>query len=460
MTTFSNEWFSTNPKHSLINSESKPVPHLLFDTTPEFAPTNGAVNIIIATPKGSPHAYAIDLYSGQRHYAHSYCKQKDIWNKYTGTVDRPNFSIGHIPRVLDQLGEPQKVIVWSKRKSFVDIIDTNYHKVRLIGAYVEQICPEGNCLGRNNWLSRLVFIGLDDEDQSLAGINKISDFQQHFNWESEKAHLENIDGRNFIGDLTYAVIKVGQLIEYEEAFNYFKKSSIFLTDVELKKIRKGCHALYDGLWEEVGKKRPEDMPAKTIQELNAKIKLQNELKSKKLPVGFAARFKVFTKKYYNEISTCEKFVYHGNINGDREEFWFLSYMGLFYRLHRDGYYYDCNSRSWQKNILDIQGSLVYDIKKGIDACNEFQIDHAMGYLPNFLTSLKGEKDYYRFVDYDNNNFGTHHKLYSWVKVKNRKFDCSNDPNIRIRHELRVFPEDVEWKPQHVKDIADEMKIIQ
>jgi hypothetical protein len=304
-----------------------------------------------------------------------------------------------------------------------------------------------------------VFVGLDAEDKSFDVITSIADFKKVFDWDQSKAYLENIEGRNFIGDANYPAIRVGQLIEYDDAFDYFKKRSIFLTDAELKKIQKGCHILYDGLWDEVGKMRPEDKPAKTTEELVAKIKLQNELKNKRVPVGFAARFKKFTKKYYNEISTCEKFVYHGNVNRNREAFWFLSYVGLFYRLHREGYYFDCRSRAWQRNVINDQGSPVYNIKEGIDECMEPQIDQAMGSLPNFLAALKGEKEYFRFVDYDNHSFGTHNKLYSWVKTKSRKFDCSDDPNSKIRKDLRVFPEDVEWEEKKIKDIATEIKII-
>jgi hypothetical protein len=459
MTTFSNNWFAVKADHSLVNKNNEPLPHLLFDTTPEFKSQERTVNAIITTAEGSPHAYSIDMSSGQRHYSYSFCKQKDIWNSYSGKMNRPIFSIGYIPRVLDQLGEPQKIVVWSRRKSFIDIIGTNYHKVKLVGAYVEQICLEGNCIGKSNWLSRLVFVGLDAEDKSFDGITSIADFKKAFDWDQSKAYLENIEGRNFIGDANYPSIRVGQLIEHDDAFDYFKKRSIFLTDAELKKIQKGCHILYDELWNEVGKMRPEDKPAKTTQELVAKLKLQNELKNKRVPVGFAARFQKFTKKYYNEISTCEKFVYHGNVNRNREAFWFLSYVGLFYRLHREGYYFDCRSRAWQRNVIDNKGSPVYNIKEGIDECMEPQIDQAMGSLPNFLAALKGEKEYFRFVDYDNHSFGTHNKLYSWVKTKSRKFDCSDDPNSKIRKDLRIFPEDVEWEQKNIKDIATEIKII-
>lgn len=460
LTTVPNKWFSTNLNHSLTNQSGVPKPHMLFDTSPDFTSIQGEVNVVIATPADSKNAYQIDLNSGQRFYDHTHCPQNDIWNEYSSAVNRPSFSIAYIPRVLDQLGGPQKVIVWSQRKALVETAGTNFQKVRLIGAYVEQECEEGNCLGKSNWTSKLVFLAVDANDPSYHKIQTLQDFIKAINWEQVKAQLGNIDGRNFIGEQTYPATKIGELIEFQEAFQYFRKRSIFLTDVELKKIQKGCHALYDGLWEEVGKMRPEDAPAKTVAELNAKLKLKEELKKKKVPVGFAKRFQIFTKKYFKEISTCEKFVYHGNINRDLEKFWFLSYVGIYYRLHREGYFFDCKNHSWQRNVLNEEGKLIHDLPRDIDECNEADLDQAMDYLPNFLTGLKNEKEYFKFIDYDNNAYGTHEKVYAWVKLKNRRFDCSSDPNTAIRKDMRVFPEDVSWKDRDVKDISDNMKIIE
>lgn len=459
LTTFPNQWFSQNPKHALIGTDGSPVPHMLFDTRPEFRSENRVVNVVIGTPENSQHAYSIDLYSGQRHYTHTYCKQKDVWNSYTGTIHRPVFSIGYLPRALDQLGEPQKVIVWSGSKDYHQTAVHNYRHVKLVGAFVEQLCQEGNCLGKSNWLSRLVFIGVDADDPQLAKISNITEFKKIFDWKTSKAHLENIDGRNAIGDGTYPAVRVSQLIEFDDAFDFFKKRSIFLTDKKLAKIRKGCHALYDALWDDVGKVRPEDMAAKTNDELTIKNNIIKDLKKKNLPVGFASRLQAFTKKYYQEVSTCEKFIYHGNINRDSESFWFLSYMGIYFRLHREGYYFDCSHGTWMRNVLNDQGERVYDLKKGISQCNEKMIDQAMDYLPNFLAGLKGEADYFRFIDYDNQTHGAHSKLYSWIKVKSLRMACSEDPNKKLKKELDLFPEDIKWKVRNVKDTAPDSKLI-
>jgi hypothetical protein len=459
VTKFPTRWFSVSKNHTILDADLNPVPHVLFDTTPEFEPSDQEVNVVIATPEESEHIYAIDLQSGQRYYSHSVCSQNDVWGEFKGEVFRPRFSLGYIPRVLDQMGTPQKVVVWSKRSKIREFVGTNFHKVRLIGAYVEQLCPEGNCIGRSNWLSRLVFLAVDADDSRYESLKDIKEFRDEINWQQAKAFLSNMEGRNLRAEATFPTIRIGELISYKEAFDYFKQRSIFLTDSELKKIQKSCHALYDKLWDDVGATKQEDRPASTTDELREKIKLREDLKKKNLPVGFAARFTDFTRKYFNEISTCDKFVYHGNINQDIERFWFFSYVSIFYRLHREGYYFDCRNKAWLRNIPDENGRQVYDFLKGIENCGDRELDQAMDYLPNFLAGLKGEKDYFRFIDYDNHSLGSHKKLYTWVKAKTRHFVCDENKASVNLNQGNFFPEDVVWKERRIKDIADSMKII-
>lgn len=451
-------WFTKNDRHTLLNAEGKPSVHMFYDISPEFSRDFTEVNAVLTTPQNSEHAYDVDLGSGQRHYSHSYCSQKDIWKQVGGSFYRPPFSIGYMPRVLDQLGTPQKVIIFSQ-KDMTGSLDTNYQRIRLIAAYVEQTCREGNCTGKNNWLSRLVFIGIDASDSSLSKVQSLEDFHGQFKWNQMKAHLENMDGRSFIGDKTYPLTRINKVFPHTEAVDYFKKNSIFLSPGELRKIQTGCFALYDRLWKEVGEERPEDRASKTVEQLNEKLQVIEELRKKSLPVGFAERFRVFAKKYYNEMSTCQKYVYPGNINGDPEVFWFYTYVGMFFRLHKEGHYFDCGKGVWQRNIFDRGGELVHNLINEIDQCSDRDLDVAMSYLPHYVKGLKLTSNAYRFVDYDNRAFGTHRKLYSWVKSTAHRYDCAKDPNVEISKSLEVFPADVSWKNRNVVDIKDELKII-
>jgi len=224
-------------------------------------------------------------------------------------------------------------------------------------------------------------------------------------------------------------------------------------------VRNGCYVLYEKMWQDVGIERPEDKPSKNSKELREKLKLLEDLKKKKQPAGFAARFAKFTQKYSKEFASCERYVQHGNINKNAEKFWFLAYSGMFYRLHKDGYYYDCERGYWRPNLMGKNGKLAYRLNQMIETCDAKDIDLAMGYLPNFLKGEKTSSQYYRFIDYDNLPYGSHRKIYSFVRMPVRKYQCGGDPNKNINASLEVFPGDVKWKPRGTKDFGDKLKII-
>lgn len=454
------KWFSASEKHSLRDSEGRVQPHLFFDISPEFTEKEQLANIVVTTPENSHLSYGVDLISGQRYYAHSYCNQTDVWNQKSGTFGRPYFSLAYMPRVLDQMGEPQKVIVFGGGDRLRTSIDHHFVRVRIIGAYVEENCQELNCLGKDNWLSRLVFIAVDPKESRFSEITDIESFEKVESWDKLQATLQNMDGRNYSVDRNYPFIRVRRLIPYKEAIQLFRKRSAFLSDEEIKKIQKGCHTLYDKFWEDVGKDRDEDKVAKTQEELKKKVKIIEDLQEKKLPTGKMARFRKFIKKYFTNAATCEKFVYHGNINQNAEHFWFHSYMGMYIRLHKEGYYFDCRRKVWSENLINVNGDPVHFLPDEIDFCSTKDLDMALDYMPNHLNGMKGVLgNYYRFIDYDTHEFGTHRKTYSWVKMSTRKYECRPDPNTVIYDKINVIPEDASWKKWEVIDVADELKII-
>lgn len=447
-------WFKTNPEHALLDHQGQPVSHLFFDVSPEFTKYGNLVNAVVVTPQNSEYAYQLDLPSGQRTFSHAYCEQRDVWKEDSGTTKHPPYSVAFIPRMLDQLGDPQTVLIWGDPKKMRESLDRHTVRIRLIGAFIQKECPEANCVGKTNWLSRLVYIGIDPVDGRYKNVKDIERFKKVIDWEGVKAHIHNIDGRNFLADKMYPAKKVGHTVNLLQAMKFSGSRSIFMTDQETKKIQAGCHALYDRLWTEVAVERPEDRSPKTTAESMERDKLIKSIKAKNLPAGFAQRFHAFTKKYYDEALVCAKFVYSGNLNQNREKFWFTSYVKAFYLLNGAGYYFDCNNQSWRQNLRSPEGERDFQIKVDLRSCDERDLDLAMSYIPNFTAGLKsaGTPDYYRFVDYDNHRFGTHRKLYSWVKMETKKFDCEEDPNPKIIQTLTTFPEEVEWKRRQVQDV--------
>jgi hypothetical protein len=454
------QWFSTKSAHTIEGKEAEVPAHLFFDVSQDSNQLKPLVNAVLVTKQGSKFHYELDLPSGQIYYSHSYCPQKDVWNQYPGTIANPRYSYGVIPGHLDQLGLPQRVIIFGGSKKYKRQTDVFENTVRLIGAFIEQRCPEGNCVGTNLWLSRLVFVAVDPSSKLYEGVNDVEGFKAKTSWERARATLENSEGRNDGAGVNYPYIKIGQLLNLDNALRYHQKNSIFISGSEIQKIKSSCHRLYDKLWADVGSFLPEDIPARTVEELKAKAKLVEELKKKKKPIGFSARLKAFLSQYESEYQTCQKFVYSGNVNMDQDKFWFLNYMGIFMRLHREGHYFDCKNKSWQKNLVDNLGRYKYNLKTGILNCSDSDLDLAMNYVGNYLRGLSlSTHDYYRFVDYDYHSFGTHEKLYSWVKMRAKKFECRIDPNLEIRKKMRVFPEDTVWKKRDIKDLEDELKII-
>jgi hypothetical protein len=451
MTIVQPKWFSSNDEHYFSETNGLRAPHLFFDIAPEFSMNSRLVNAVIVTPEKSSHEYQVDLVSGQRYFYQNYCKDDSL-----------SFSIGYIPRILDQLGGPQKVIVFGNPQKILRTMDYSYFRVRLIGAYIESFCPEGYCEDKSSWLSRLVFIAVDSADDSYDKINSIERLAYEMEWKKVKNELLRIQGANK-GQLSKnEFFRIGELLNFNDSFEFFKKHSIVMTKNELEKIQTSCTALYEKLWKEVGVDRAEDRPVKTISKLNEKIKLIQELKSKGLPVGFAQRFQRFTKKYFNEMTTCNRFVYAGNLQKNPEKFWFLNFIGFFYKLHREGYYFDCVHNSWQRNVFNNRGALVYDFREDIDKCDEGDIDSAMSLFPTFLRSLReNNKDFYRFIDYDNHTYGTHKKLYSWVKMSSRQVQCGEDEvfTSETLSGVDMFPDDVKWIPRKTNDIQSDMKII-
>lgn len=451
-------WFKKDSEHTLLDLEGNPQAHLFFDVAPAYQEKNQLFNAVIVVPKNSPAGYDIDLSSGQRFYTHTYCAQSDAWNEVKGTFNRPEFSIGYIPRSLDQLGDPQRVLIFSNRDLAIHV-DEAFENVRVLGGFIEQICKSGNCLGRGSWSSRLVLLAVDANDDSLKDVRTLQELNIRFNWERLKGSIENLNGRSFLGKSLYPLSRVNRQLNGAEAIDYLKKNSVFLDGKELVKVRNGCYVLYEKMWTDVGMERAEDRPAKNSKELKEKLILLEDLKKKKQPAGFAARFAKFTQKYSKEFASCERYVQHGNINRDADKFWFLAFTGMFYRLHKDGYYFDCERGYWKPNVIGKNGKLAYRLNQMVESCDAKDIDLAMSYLPSFLKGEKTSNQYYRFIDYDNLPLGSHRKIYSFVKMPVRKFECGTDPNAAINSSLEVFPPDVKWKPRGTPDFGDKLKII-
>jgi hypothetical protein len=209
-------------------------------------------------------------------------------------------------------------------------------------------------------------------------------------------------------------------MDFKEIQGFLAKQTIRFEQEELFKMQKSCLSLYDMLWNNVYLNQN---PANEFSKLDLKDRLGK-----------------FLQKYLKDYNTCNKYVHPGSPKFNNERFWFLSTFSLFVKLHQEGYYFDCARRAWQGNALSGFGEVVHDIRREFKSCSYSDIKQAFNLLSNFVRNLKdGDRSYYRFIDYDNHQFGTHERLFSWVKLPASKFECSAPLNFEI------FPEDLSWK---------------
>lgn len=449
-----------NSEYEWKNLQGDTLAHGFFAVENNINQTGNQINVLALSAADSDLYYLLDLQSGQRYFDHQLCKTKDVWNKYSGTLGAPPFTIAVIPGMLDLLGGPQKVIIFGGEHKFKTLLDVNYTKVQLVGSVVQQVCVEGNCLGKKNWPSRLIFIGVDPADEKFGQVKNIAELKEKINPEEVKAYLENMEGINRMGSKEFPAASVGEFLDFSASFSFQKKYSIFINQAEKEKMTKTCHALYEKMWNDVGVQTVFDTASNSVDELKAKLKVRLELKRAGVPVQFNERLKNFTIKYYQPFVTCMKFVRFPSVNEAPEKFWFLSDIGIFYLLHSDGHYFDCQRKSWGRNTLNNRGELIYSLKDGIAECTTRDIDMAFNYLQTYLVGLRNsEKFYYKFLDYDSHTHGTHAKIYSWIKMRKFESSCESPINDQVLQKGLVTPADHKWKVRETNEKSNDMDVI-
>ncbi|MCO4756244.1 MAG: hypothetical protein KC478_17310, partial [Bacteriovoracaceae bacterium] len=442
-------WFKTVDRFSLKDSKGEAIPHLFFDAFPRVNPEEKTLNFIVTTPENYPTQQKLDMASGQLYMTRRYCRQKDAWGTYKGELNLPPFTDGFVPRILDQLNRPQRIIVFGQDGYYQKYFKTNFFDARIVGAFIEQSCPQGGCLEKGSWLSRLVLIGVQKGNKTYEAVKNVTDLKQIVDWARVKAFVENSSGQNLISQSLYPSMRMGAVVDASQAFHFLKENSHFFTNKNLKKMRIGCYKMYDYLWKDFNKStaQKDDVVLKQLEDKNQKFfnsdKTKITKKVEKFHTRFAKNFIQFNQRY----KTCSKYVYPSSINANPERHWFFAYLDGFHKLHDLGYYYDCSRNVWSPNPYISKNERVVSVEKQFRGCNDQDIDNAMETMPRFFELLKERtRPTYRYVDYDKSTLGTHSKLYSWVEHDNKVLSCSKGPEDKyFKHRLPTFLKDIRWK---------------
>ena len=444
------KWFQGKDEFSLKQTFEDETVHMFYDMTPDIDMNNFSLNFIATTPAGSEFEYELDILSGQHYVNKTYCAQEDIWESYRELTYKPPYTLGVIPRLLDELGGPQKIMVFGDDSHIRENFKTNIFDAKIIGGFIEKTCLKGGCFRLEEWKKRVVLIGVQKDYKKYNSIDNLELLKKSIDWPKVKAFVENGQGINKIASTYYPAFRYGAEINKAQALKYIDKNSIYLKNKNLLGIRKSCHKLYNKVWNEVGKDSKFETEIKKIKSLEERRTYLKKNKINKRSL-FHHRFKNAFIKYGKSYKTCFRYIYPSNINHDSTRHWFFSYYSAVHLLHELGYSFDCSRGIWAKNPLLSSGKRQTRLKDEFKGCSAKKVDRAFEQSISFLNLLRKKKLYsYRYVDYDKGSFGTHRKIYSWLKVDNKHFQCKKRIRPDISKRFRAFPEDVNWRRRRLK----------
>ncbi len=452
-------WFKLDERYVAQGPDGEYPVHPFYDLAPFAHPKELSVNFYVLTPVDSPYAYGLDLVSGQTYKTYTYCDQKDVWGKYGSTIRRPPYTQGIIPRLLDSWGGPQEILIFG-REDFYKTMPTfpvRSHRARIVGGVIDQYCKKLPCTSRNVWDSHLVLVGVDPNDSKFDEVKDLEALKEKVDWPLVEAFIQNGRGRKVGKDLGQPAYRLAGEVNAEKAFRYAMKNGHYFEFEELKSLRQNCHKLYDYLWEAallVRKNLAEKQKNEKLSTFVKKFQSTNvinedreeETKQEKKTQTFSKFFTEFYKSYGERFYTCSKLVNYGNINNDQARHWFITYMEIYYRLERLGYFYSCEKKAWMDNPRKADNTWTYDPGVERGRCKDAALDVAFDSAITKLTVLKqGNEEHYRYIDYDNGEGGSHAKLHTWINVTGKEMQCTSKQETNIADEqAKVFPDDITW----------------
>lgn len=450
-------WFKTDRPYTHQELSGDVSAHPFFDLSPYVEYPDRLVSFYPTTPEGSPVHFEFDTVSGKRYKTHLYCRQKDIWDRYENRIKLPPYTEGIIPRVLDELGYPQKIRVFGRRYYYSQDHGVAAHRVRVVGGIVEQYCSEPPCVGTKRWESRLVLIAVDPNDPKFKDVKTIPQLKKWVDWEYAIAFMSNQRGFGLKGEKSTPAYRMVGEIKSGFAIRFATAFSHVFTLQELKDIKRSCRKLYDYTWKNLG------IPNTKRRKFDAKKRVT------KVSVvdNFHIEFQKFLPKFGEQFQTCTDFVATSNINEDHHRHWFFAYLTGFFRMYRLGYIYNCSTGNWTKNPLKPNGDYKYKMADLFRSCTRGRVHEAFdSAVAQYRSFQKNYQSHYRYIQYDSGPGGTHEKLYSWVPSRIKRFDCIGDiepytDNFHGYHSFgdlyfndsyvdygdsarAIFPKDVKW----------------
>lgn len=429
-------WLKIPARFALRDKDDNFLTHPFFDVSANFSREKRRVNFFVTTPEDSAFKYNIDLFSGRLYNEHEYCDSDDIWDAYTGEIQRPNFTQGIVPRTYDQTGKPQQIFVFGlpkiqDSKDLRSRFHPQYFEVaKIVGSIILESCDSYPCDLKSKWKATQILLGVNDSvPNDFTKVNLLSELRKQTDWTYFKAIVTNQDGVHQVGQKFYPAFRISKELSLDETLKYFQENSRPVKMDELMKWRESCFTLYDALWDKAEKIRKEKFHQQDL---------------------FLKLFKEFYSKDSDVFYACTQLVRPGNINEDPRRLWFFAYLQAFTNLEKNQFYFSCSDKSWSYNPRVDDSRLFNSQTKELERCHARDFEKSFDQAINGLSLLKSQTNReYRFIEYDSGRGGTHQKLYSWVAENGKTFMCKNKKGLfkksQPETQFDVFPQDVVWE---------------
>lgn len=430
-------WFKVPFRFAHRDQDDNFLTHPFFDIDQGFVKELKLINFFITTPENNLYKYDLDLYSGKLYKERKYCEVEDIWNQYSGTLFKPNFTMGIVPKTYDQNGNPQKIIVFSKTQEAgkFQYLPTHYYTAKIVGSVVLDACEDYPCDSQSKWKPAQILVAVNAQDSHLFEIDLLSELKTKIDWNYVRAMLANQEGVHQLGQKYFPAFRLSKELSLAETLNYFSLHSRPANMEELTHWRKGCFKLYDEVWDQSEMIRKEKKNQQT---------------------AFLNYFKEFYSKNSAQFYACQKLVRPANINDDAKRLWFFTFLQAFTILEKNGFYFNCAEHSWLYNPKREDGRFSYDQMKEVEKCRARDFEKSFDSAINGLSLMRNQTNKnFRFVEYDTQHGGSHQKIYAWIADSKKPSQCKTPPAINKENQFDLFPEDVLWQNFGADDDASE-----
>lgn len=419
------DWQKLGPRFASLENDGKPSIHPFFDVDwrledyDDKDATKFRIPYFVTGQEEGSFLYDFDMYSGKLYKERMFCEQEDIWGSHTSEINKPNFTLGIVPRTYDETKKPQQVIIFAKDEHVPEFKEypTTYNDVRVVGSVIIEHCENYPCTYKNSWEPTQILIGVPAKDSAFVTTETFVGLKKKIDWSYARAMLTNMHGHHNVGGKFIPAYRIQKEYGPVDTVEYFKKHSVILSEEKLTKLkqsREECFKLYDSLWDEAEKIRAK-------------------------PNGQAEAFYNFFKTYYaknaNEFYTCQNYTRPASILDNPKRVWFFAYIQAFMILEKNGFSYSCRDNTWSTSY-----------RMDLERCKAQNFEKIFSQSINGLRLMKDQNNrLYRFVEYDNALGGSHQSIYGWIYDRPQNFACIDKKSEAMNVRPDIFPQDVEWE---------------